>query len=125
MDNPNDLIGKVILLGVRLYRHDGNFIRNTQVHGVVKEINDEAGIVVQEAVTGTEFNMPPGFDHIYAATKGIYRSRETEDEVADPDFLTQWAVLLPDGADEDTIDWQQSMKWQPGPPPMEAQTGAE
>jgi len=120
MIEPSALVGKVILVGVSLYRADGEFIRMTQVHGVVKKIDAEAGVVIKEAETGKEFLLPPAYDDIHAAVPGVYRARDTDLEVASPDFVTQWGVRLPEGADEATIDWQQGMEWRAAPPPPES-----
>jgi hypothetical protein len=119
MNDPKLLIGKVILIGVSLYRADDTFIRKTQVHGVVKEFDPEAGIVIEDAATGREFYLPPALSHIHAAAPGVYRARNTGDEVTDPDFVTQWAVRLAAGADESTINWTEAMEWSAGPCPKQ------
>ena len=125
MNDPAALVGRVIVIGVSLYRDDGVFLRNTQVHGVVKRIDSEAGVVIEEAGVGGEFFLPPAFGHIHAAAPGVYRARDTGDEITDPDFVTQWAVRLPAGADEAAIDWRQPMEWQAGPPPEYGKKGLQ
>ena len=125
MIEPSALVGKVILIGVALYRADGEFIRMTQVHGVVKKIESEAGIVIEEAETGKSFFLPPAYGDIHAAVPGVYRARDTEIEVVEPDFVTQWGVRLPEGADETTIDWQQGMEWRAAPPPPESESSSQ
>jgi hypothetical protein len=120
MDEPNALLGKVILIGVSLHRADGEFIRKTQLHGVVKALGPETGIVVEEDETGKEFYLPPAFTHIHPAVPGVYRARDTGAEVANPDFVTEWAATLPEGADETTIDWQRTQDWCAAPPPEES-----
>jgi len=125
MNDPGALVGRVILIGVSVYRDDGVFLRKTQVHGIVKEIDPEAGVVVKEAVSGHEFYLPPAFAHIHAAPPGIYRARDTGDEIENPDFITQWAVRLPSAADEATIDWQQPMDWHAERPPDQTRSGLQ
>ena len=125
MSDPAALVGRVILIGVSLHREDGVFLRRTQIHGVVKKIDPEAGVGIEEATSGEEFFLPPAFDHIHAAAPGIYRARDTSDAITDPDFITQWAVRLPPGANEATIDWQQPMDWQAGPAPEPARKGLQ
>lgn len=117
MEESDRFVGKVVLVGIQLYRHDGTYLRNTQIHGVISEVNPEQGIVFREALSGREFFLPPAFDYIHAAPPGVYRERDSGFEVENPDFVTQWAVLLPEGADETEIEWSNDMTWSAGPPP--------
>ncbi|MCP3980387.1 MAG: hypothetical protein GY716_13880 [bacterium] len=125
MSEPGDLIGKVVLVGIALHRADGVFIRQAQVHGVVKQAAPETGVVIEDASTKQSFFLPPAFDQIHVAPPGVYRLKETEEEIVNPDFLTQWDVRLPEGANETTVDWQQSMDWRAGPNPADSHPKAD
>ena len=43
---PDEYIGKVVLVGVSLSRPDGSGTRQLEVHGTVKEVDPEVGIVI-------------------------------------------------------------------------------
>ncbi len=119
MNEPDKLIGKAVLIGVTLFRADGEFIRQIQVHGTVKSAGADTGVIIEDSKTRKEFFLPPAYDHIHEAAPGVYRALGTGEEYVDPDFVTQWAVRLAEGANETDIDWQGAMDWRAGPPPEE------
>ena len=93
----NYYVGKSILIGVTYYDHDGNFIEQKQVHGVIKSIDPESiRITLKGAHEGKSWSLPPDFDAIKEARQGTYILKSTGEEVS-TDLISTWVLTLPPG----------------------------
>jgi hypothetical protein len=90
------LEGKHILLGITYLAHDGSFIEQQQVHGIVTAAS-EAGISIQleGKREGEVFNLPPDLRGIEPAQPGVYTLRSTGEVVVDPDYVATWTITSP------------------------------
>lgn len=85
-----ELIGKVLLVGVTYYTADNEFIEQKQFYGTVTEANDKIVRIVQK--DGSEFTLPPDLSSTKKARPGEYKLRSTKEVVVDPDFIATWNV---------------------------------
>ena len=88
-----ELIGKVLLVGITYYTHDNEFIEQKQLYGLVTEAN-ETRIHIQQK-DGTTFTLPPDLRSTKRARPGEYTLRSTGETVVDPDFLATWNINKP------------------------------
>lgn len=86
----DELIGKVLLIGLTYYAKDGEFIEQKQLWGTVTRA-DMNGIVIKKS-NGDTFILPPDLSSFSKAAPGIYRLRSTGEVIEDPDYLTTWTV---------------------------------
>ncbi len=86
----DDLMGKVLLVGLTYYTHDNVFIEQRQYWGVVIESNKNTICTKQK--NGELFRLPPDLSSTQPAPPGEYRLRSTGEIVINPDFLTTWTV---------------------------------
>lgn len=84
----DELIGKVLLVGITYYTHDNEYIEQKQFYGTVTEANKTLIRVKQK--DGTDFTLPPDLSSTKRARKGEYKLRSTGEIVIDPDYLTTW-----------------------------------
>jgi hypothetical protein len=93
-----DLIGKYVLVGVRIEDKRGTFKRDEQFHGTVLSADPKSGIKI--ALLGSragETKTLPPVTHVWQrAAKGVYRLRSTGEKVVDPDFTATWQLVQPD-----------------------------
>ena len=88
-----DLIGKVMLVGLSYFTHDNVFIEQRQYWGTVIESNEN--IIRIRQSNGEEVTLPPDLRSTEPAPPGEYRLRSTGEIVIDPDFLSTWIVNEP------------------------------
>lgn len=84
----DDLIGKILLVGITYYTHENEFIEQKQFYGTVTEANEN--IVRMTLKDGTEFTLPPDLRSTKRARPGEYTLRSTGEVVVNPDFLATW-----------------------------------
>ena len=84
----DELIGKVLLVGITYYTHDNEYIEQKQFYGTVTEANETIIRVAQ--MDETEFTLPPDLSSTKRARKGEYTLRSTGEIVVDPDYLATW-----------------------------------
>lgn len=84
----DELIGKVLLVGITYYTHDNEYIEQKQFYGTVTEANETLIRVKQK--DGTDFTLPPDLSSTKRARQGEYKLRYTGEIVVDPDFLATW-----------------------------------
>ena len=89
----DELIGKVLLVGITYYTHDNEFIEQKQYYGTVTQA-DENIIRVKEK-DGTEHTLPPDLSSTKRAREGEYKLRSTGEVVVNPDFFATWNVNKP------------------------------
>ena len=89
----DDLIGKVLLIGLTYYTHDNIFIEQRQFWGTVIESNKDTICIKQK--NGELFRLPPDLRSTKPAPPGEYRLHSTGEIVIDPDYLSTWTVNKP------------------------------
>lgn len=86
-----ELVGKLLLVGITYYTKDNKFIEQKQFYGRVIEANT-AYIRVRGA-DGLDFTLPPDLRSTKRARPGEYRLRTTGEVVLNPDFLATWNLV--------------------------------
>ncbi len=89
-----ELVGKVILVGMTYYTKDDQPIEQRQFYGTVTQANESIIRFMQK--NGTEFSLPPDLSSAKRARPGKYQLRSTGEIVVDPDFLVTWNVVKND-----------------------------
>lgn len=84
----DELIGKVLLVGITYYTHDDEYIEQKQFYGTVTEANKTLIRVKQK--DGTDFTLPPDLNSTKRARQGEYKLRSTGEIVVNPDYLATW-----------------------------------
>ena len=91
MQETNDLLGKVLLIGITFLDRENKLIEQYQTYGKIVKA-DTDGIGVERQNEKELFMLPPAFDNIQPARPGEYRLRSTGEVVINPDYLTSWTV---------------------------------
>jgi hypothetical protein len=91
-----DYVGKTILLGVTYIDHDEKATGQQQWYGVIKEVSNAKGIVIDLKNDTNYCALPPDLSALRPAKLGEYRLRSTGEVIKDPDFLTTWTCKAPD-----------------------------
>jgi hypothetical protein len=86
--NPSELIGKLILVGLRFYDSDKNLLEEYQTHGVGVSVED--GLLSIRKDDLDLFYIP--FSPIKRAKPGSYKERSTGIVLENPDFLCSWKI---------------------------------
>lgn len=84
------IIDKVILIGLTYYTADGVLVERKQYWGTVVESN-EKGIAVR-LNNGEILSLPPNLSSTKKAPPGEYRLRTTGELIANPDYLSTWNI---------------------------------
>ena len=84
------IIDKVILIGLTYYTADGVLMERKQYWGTVVEAN-EKGIAVR-LNNGEILSLPPNLSSTKKAPPGEYRLRTTGELIVDPDYLSTWNI---------------------------------
>ncbi|RXJ72395.1 hypothetical protein CS022_15705 [Veronia nyctiphanis] len=91
MKEINNLINKVLLIGISLVDDEENAIERIQIFGPIICVNAE-GIVIRRNDTHTEFKIPPDFESLLPAAAGEYHLNTSGEIVTDPDYLCSWVI---------------------------------
>ncbi len=86
-----ELVGKIILVGITYYTHENDFIEQKQLYGRVIEANKS--LIRIEQNNGESFTIPSDLRSTQRARPGEYRLRSTGEVVVDPDFLSTWNLI--------------------------------
>jgi len=89
-----DLIGKVLLVGMSYFTSDEQLIEQKQFYGVVTEADES--IIRFKQNNGDDFTLPPDLSAIERARPGEYKLRSTGEIVVNPDFTAAWKVVQND-----------------------------
>ena len=89
-----ELVGKILLVGMTYYTKDEQPIEQKQFYGIV--IQADESIIRFTQKDGTEFSLPPDLSSAKRARPGEYRLRSTGEIVVNPDFLVTWNVVAND-----------------------------
>ena len=91
-----DLVGKVILIGVTYTDARDNIRCRKQWWGMVEKASESEGICVRLGDSPEASAFPPDLRAVRRAAPGEYRLKETGEVIADPDFLATWICVEPD-----------------------------
>ena len=96
-DAAAELIGKLVLIGLRQLDASGTVVNEWQLHGRIIEAQKGKGIVVAlEGVNaGRTYTLPPSTSAFQKARKGAYTLRTTKEVIHDPDLLATWRINNP------------------------------
>ena len=90
-ENPitfEELVGKVLLVGITYYTHENELVAQKQFYGTVTEANQS--IIKIKQKDGTEIALPPDLSSTKRARPGEYKLRSTGEVVVNPDFFATW-----------------------------------
>lgn len=89
-------IGKKLLICLTYYDHKGKLIERKQLHGPIKRINQDEGIVVKVQGRRKLCQFPPDLSCFTKAKKVAYRLKSTGEWVSGLDLITYWKLIKPD-----------------------------
>jgi hypothetical protein len=89
----DDLIGKVILIGVTYVDKHDQLLDRKQWWGVIENASSDMGIRVALKNSSDPCVLPPDLSAIRPAPPGEYRLKESGEIIKDPDFLTTWTCV--------------------------------
>ena len=93
-----DLVGKVVLVGVTVNDKRGEFRRQEQFFGRVTAADPVTGFTLElhGSRLGQTKVLPPATGAFTPAPPGTYRLRATDEVVVDPDYTSVWTLTQPD-----------------------------
>ena len=96
------LLGKRVIVGLTYVNDADEVTRLVQMHGVVGLADSASGVRLdlQGVKAGEIYWLPPQVDNFEPAKPGVYRLRETGEEVVDPDFISTWTIQAPTAAND-------------------------
>ena len=86
-----EMIGKLLLVGITYYTHDNEVIEQKQFYGTVTEASENE--VCIELEDGTSMSLPGDLSSTQRARQGEYKLRSTGEVVVNPDFLVTWNFI--------------------------------
>jgi hypothetical protein len=92
----DDLIGKVILIGVTYTDPQDNVLERKQWSGTVERASPSEGVCVNLNGTTDPCVLPPDLSAVRRAAPGEYRLKDSGEVVKDPDFLATWICVEPE-----------------------------
>jgi hypothetical protein len=89
-----NVVGKVVLVGLTHLEADGRLIEQQQFFGTVVSADSRKGILLslKGQRTGEQYNLPPDTRAIEIASTGEYRLRGTGEVVTDPDYIAMFSI---------------------------------
>ena len=87
----DELVGKLLLVGITYYTAGNEFIEQKQFYGTVIEANESFICIRQQ--DGTEFTLPSDLSSTKRARPGEYKLRSTGEIVTNPDFFATWNLI--------------------------------
>jgi hypothetical protein len=89
-----ELLGKYVIVGLRILNMRGELKVQTQIHGRVVAASARFGfrLVAQGINKGREYKLPPDTRAFHRMAPGTYRLDETDEEVQDPDFKADFTI---------------------------------
>ncbi len=89
----DDLIGKVILIGIAYVDKEDKLLERKQWWGIVESASTDIGIRVALKNSSDPCVLPPDLNAVRRAPPGEYRLKESGEIIKDPDFLTTWTCV--------------------------------
>lgn len=87
----DELIGKLLLVGITYYTESNEMIEQKQFYGTVTKA--DASFILVRQPDGTEFTLPMDLSCTKRARPGEYKLRSTGEIVTNPDFFATWNVI--------------------------------
>jgi len=89
-----DVVGKVVLVGLTYLEADGSLIEQQKFFGTVLSADSRRGILLslEGQRSGEQYNLPPDTRAIEIASSGEYRLRGTGEVVIDPDYTVMFSI---------------------------------
>jgi hypothetical protein len=87
----DELVGKILLVGITYYTSSNEIIEQKQFYGTVTEANESVICIKQS--DGTEFILPSDLSSTKRARPGEYKLRSTGEIVTNPDFFATWNLI--------------------------------
>ncbi len=89
------LIGAVVLVGIT---YEGPADQHQeQFYGTVEKVGpDGVELLLSGSRAGERFTLPPDPTAFERAAPGLYRLRESGDEIEDPDYISTWTINPPE-----------------------------
>lgn len=87
----DELVGKILLVGITYYTSSNEIIEQKQFYGTVTEANKSVICIKQS--DGTEFILPSDLSSTKRARPGEYKLRSTGEIVTNPDFFATWNLI--------------------------------
>lgn len=87
----DELIGKLLLVGITYYTDNNELIEQKQFYGTVTEANESFILIKQP--DGTEFTLPSDLNSTKRARPGEYKLRSTGEIVTNPDYFATWSLI--------------------------------
>ena len=94
LERAKTLIGKLVLIGLTYYDHDGNFLEQKQMHGRISSVDGKKGLAIalEGSRNGETYWLPPDLRSFREAKPGEYREHSTGEVVVNPDLTTTWEI---------------------------------
>ena len=86
-----ELVGKLLLVGITYYTSEEEMIEQKQFYGKVISA-DQNGVTLKQN-DGTTLNFPPDLSSTKRARPGEYKLRSTGEVVESPDFFAMWNLI--------------------------------
>jgi hypothetical protein len=89
----NELVGKLLLVGLSYFEADGSFIEQ-QFYGLVQSAHPQNGILLNldGQRSGETYTLPPDMRSIFVAQPGEYHLRASGETVTNPDFTVMFSI---------------------------------
>lgn len=92
----DELVRKVVLIGITYVDGEGNLLERKQWWGIIESASSDDGIRVALKNSSDPCVLPPDLRAISRAAPGAYRLKETGEVVEDPDYLATWICVEDD-----------------------------
>ena len=92
------LLGAIVFIGITYVAPDRIQKKLVQCHGMVTQVISDKGIEIEchgQRWNGQKIWMPPDLSMFHNSPPGIYKLRETGEEIVDPDFSASCTIYLP------------------------------
>ncbi|KLV02333.1 hypothetical protein ABT56_21515 [Photobacterium aquae] len=95
MLTANELVGKVLLVGITAVNKNQQVIETGQVAGTVMAI-DKNVIAILGGAKNDIYTIPADLASVHKAQSGEYYLHSTGEVIVDPDYFTIWTVTIDD-----------------------------
>lgn len=89
-----NIIGKVILIGLTYMDHNERILSQEQYHGVIISASEKT--IRIQTKNGEIRTIPPQLSNIRVAEPGIYSAKSTGEVINDPDLISYWSLYKRD-----------------------------
>lgn len=90
--NEKYIIGKTLLVCLKIFTSEKEFLRREQFYGKIKSVDDD--VITVCTADGEVHTLPADFSALRNAEIGVY-TLEDGRTVEDPDFVSVWNIVSP------------------------------